>query len=58
MTTKLSCHKLSEAHITECEIASLAKKDTTEILNKKLQAMQHTRTFCIITNWLSNFKTK
>jgi hypothetical protein len=41
MTTKLSCHKLSEAHITECEIASLAKKDTTEILNKKLQAMQH-----------------
>jgi hypothetical protein len=39
---KLSCHKLSAAHIKACEIASLAKKETMETLNVKLQAQQYT----------------
>jgi hypothetical protein len=41
---KLSCHKLSAAHIKVCEIASFAKKEPIEILNGKLKAKQYTTT--------------
>jgi hypothetical protein len=42
MRKKFSCHKLSAAHIKVCEIASLAKKETMETLNVKLQAKPYT----------------
>jgi hypothetical protein len=41
---KLSCHTLSAVHIEVREIASLAKQETVEILNIKLQAKQYTTT--------------
>jgi hypothetical protein len=41
---KLPRYKLSTAHIKECEIASLNKKETMETFNIKLQAKQYTTT--------------